>query len=284
MRKCLSLCILACLSFCLTDIVFAEEDGFKQEAESSIRYLPSRSAKTLPGSVEIIKSEAEYSYNLKVFGRLPVTLSLGAEYIGINDSVEVELPSYLTGLTTDIETTLPFLGIDNTYFRLGIAPSFYGDSWDFETSSFRMPQRFFLIYKPKDQLIWVAGVAVFPDFDSQVAPIFGCIYKPNDRLIFNLIPQRPNIAYALTERITLFLEGGFSSGEYEVDKGQAKNVVLCYNEAHVGSGIKFRMNKFIETSLSVGGEFDRRLEYRDGPGKVNIENGFYSEFRLQMKI
>jgi len=252
--------------------------------DSYFRYMPSRKADSQPGKIGIMEAETEYSYEFKAFEKLPVKFSLDNQYIGIENTTAVELPSRLVGLTMDIETTLPFFNLDKTYLRLGVSPSFYGEDWDFEASQFRIPSRYFLIHSPNDQWTFIAGVAVYPDFETKVWPILGFIYKPNDRLTFNIVPKRPNISYLLNEKITLFAEGGNSLGEYEVTKDNLENVVLRYKEKRLGAGIKYQANKFMETSISAGGVFNRSLKYRDSLGKVNIKDGIYTEFRIQMKI
>ena len=216
---------------------------------------------------------------------MPVELRLGTRYIGIDDTVDsVELPARLVGLSTGIEVTLPFFNFNDTYFRLGVEPSFYADTWDFPASSFRIPSYYFLIYQPDPKWTFLYGVAVFPDFENVVLPVLGFIYKPNDKLTFNIAPRRPNITYALTDRISLFGEGNVTiNNEFEVKHNDDKNVVLRYGESYLGAGIKYKFNKYIQASLSTGGNFRRRLKYRDSLGKVDIKNGPYTEFKVEIK-
>lgn len=256
------------------------------EADTYARYLPSRSVESTSGKVEVVESEAEYRYGFKVAGKLPVKFSLTTQYIGIEDTLRtVELPSHLNGLSTDLETTLPFFKVDKTYLRFGVSPSFYDDDWNFESSSFRIPSRYYLIYLPNAKLTYIAGVAVYPDYEDEVLPILGLIYKPNDRLTFNLVPKRPNISYSLNGRATLFVEGGRAfNSEFEVTRSGAKNTVLRYKETRVGAGIKYKINKSIEASVSGGGVFGRSLKYRDNEGgKVSIKDGAYTELRVEVK-
>lgn len=261
-------------------------DSFSHNIDSYLRYMPSRSVDTMSGKVEIIEADSEYSYELKVFDKLPVKFSLDNKYIAIADSVvDVELPPHLVGLTTDIETTLPFFSFDKTYFRIGISPSFYADDWDFPASAFRLNSRFLFVYLPNLKWTFLAGVAIYPDFENEVLPILGFIYKPNDKLTFNLVPKRPNITYALNDKILLFGEGGSSlNSEFEVTRNGSKNVVLRYKELHLGGGVRVKLNKFIQTSFSTGAIFNHSLKYLDNQGKVNIKDGIYAEFRTQIRF
>jgi hypothetical protein len=123
-----------------------------------------------------------------------------------------------------------------------------------------------------------------PGYEEQLAPIAGVIYKPNDKLTFNLVPTRPTITYALNDKVTLFGEGGLSGGEFKITKDDLKGLTLAYNEIHMGGGIQYKINKFIQSSLSVGGMFDRSLKYRDSLGKVTIKDGLYTEFRVEINM
>jgi len=157
------------------------------EMDTSVKYEPSRGVKTVPGKVEIIKSSYICRYGFKAFDKLSVELSLNTGYIGIENTVaSVELPARLISLSTGIETTLPFFNFNNTYFRLGVEPSFYSDSWNFPASSFRIPSYYLLIYQPNPKWTFLYGAAVYPDFVDSVLPVLGFIYKPNDKLTFNI--------------------------------------------------------------------------------------------------
>jgi hypothetical protein len=82
----------------------------------------------------------------------------------------------------------------------------------------------------------------------------------------------------------MFAEGGIMSDEYEVDKEGRKNVVLEYQAYRGGAGISYKFNKNIESSVSLGGVFNRRMQYRDSLGKVNVGSGIYSEFRIDVVV
>lgn len=249
------------------------------ELEFRVRYIPSVDAESQAGDIEAIEVDSKYTYQLKAFGKLPLTVGLRTKYIDIENTTQVILPEHLTGLTTDIETTLPFFNFPRTYFRVGISPSFYGDDWDFQSSNFRLPFHFYATKQVNQKLTLLAGIAVFPKFENEVWPILGFIYKANEKLSFNLVPGQSNINYQLSNKITLFAEGGFSRNEFEVNFNDQKNVILLYREARIGSGIRYQLNKFIQTSLSVGKTLNRTFKYRDDLGKINLENGIYTEFR-----
>ena len=265
--------------------IVVKEEFLPQELDAYVRYMGSSKAGGQSGRIGIIDSAAEYSYEIKAFGKLPVQFALASRYIGIKNTTLVELPAYLTAAGFGAEVTLPFFNVDKTYFTVGVAPSFFSDSWTFSSSTFSLLQRYFLIYQPNEKWIFVCGVNYSPRFRDPVTPILGFIYKPNERLAFNIVPDSPEITYLLNDKLTVFIQGNGTSNEYRVKKDDLKNVVLEYNEMRLGSGLRYKWNRNITSSFSTGGVFNRSIRYRqDSLGKVTPDNGFFVEFRLVMAM
>jgi len=261
------------------------EEQFVQEFDSYARFMPLSGAQSQSGKVGVIDSASEYSYDFKMFGKLPTQAGAIVQYVSLNNSTHVKLPAYLTGVSFGMESTFPFFNFNKTYMRFGFAPSFFGDKWNFKSSSFRIPMRAFLIYQYSDKLLFVGGVRVRPDYEDVVLPIAGFIYKPTDRLTFYLVPERPNITYDLNKKWSVFIEGDGTDAEYEVNVDNVKNAVLRYNEDHVGGGVKFKPNKNIQAYLTTGCVFDRTIKYNDDSlGKIVLKNGLFTEFRLEINI
>lgn len=262
------------------ETVIPEEEGIF-EVDAYFRYLPTSDAKHTGGDIEMTESEIEYTLKLKAFGRLPIDIALDTQYVGIKNKLDsFELPTHLTGFSFDIDTKLPMFNFKDWYVGLGISPSWYTDDWGFQSSAFRMPSRYYAIYRPDDKLTVVGGMAIYPDYQSVISPIFGVIYKFNDKLSFNIIPPRPNVAYAFNDKISLFGEANVTNSEFEVKRGTQKDVVLRYKEVNLGAGLKYKINKYLEASFSGGGVFNRYFYYRDGGGKASVDNGGYVEVRL----
>jgi len=249
------------------------------------RYFPTVDAQSRSGEIGIVESRAQYVNKIKLFDKLPLKFIVSDRYMGIENSTSVYLPAHLFGVSAGIEATFPFFNMDNSYFRVGVYPSFYGDKYDFDSSSFRIPSNFMAIFIPNDRWTFVVGVAVTPDFETEAFPILGFIYTPNDKLSFNLLPLRPNVSYKINDNLTTFIEGGFSGLEFEVDKPEQENAVLRYKEMHLGAGITYKFNKYIQATFAGGGVFDRVIKYKNvNLGKVSVENGAYSELRVNINF
>ncbi|MEI6832338.1 MAG: DUF6268 family outer membrane beta-barrel protein [Candidatus Omnitrophota bacterium] len=265
----------------LRKVIAEKEEFLPQELDAYVRYMPPAGAGAQSGKIGITDSAAEYSYEIKAFGELPIQFAVGSRYIGIENSTVVQLPAQLTTVSFGAEATLPFFNFDKTYLTIGVAPTFLSDNWNFRTSSFSLMQRYFLIYQPDEKWVFVCGVEYNPRFRDPVSPILGFIYKPNDRLTFNIVPETPEVSYLLNNKFTVFIQGDSTDSEYRVTKDNLKNVVLNYNEMHLGAGLRCKWNKHITGSLTAGGVFNRSIKYRqDSLGKVTVKNGFYTELSL----
>jgi hypothetical protein len=70
---------------------------------------------------------------------------------------------------------------------------------------------------------------------------------------FNIIPKQPEISYALTDKLTILSQADIMLDEYKVDKDGLKNTRLEYTEIHAGAGLRYRVNKYVQTAISIGG-------------------------------
>ncbi len=260
------------------------DEELPSELDALIRFMPSRGAKSQSGSVGLMVADSEYNYQLKAFGKLPVQLGVATQYIGINNSTSVALPAHLTTVSFGGNVTFPFFNLNKAYLRLEAAPSFYTDDWRINSKTFRIPINIFGIYQPDDVWTFILGVHVFPSgvLNSKVGPIAGLIYKPNDNLIFNIVPPKPNILYMVNKKLGVFGEFGMTDEQFLVTKDGQKNVVLLYNENRVGTGVLYKFNKFMESTFSVGAVFNGYLKYKESLGKVVLKNGLYTEVRTEL--
>jgi len=269
----------------LGQAITVEEEYLPQALDTYGRFMPLSGVKSQSGKIGIVTAASEYNYKMKAFDKLPIQFGLVTKYIGISNTTAVQLPARLTTFGLGVETTLPFFNLEKTYFTIALAPSFYTDNWNFRSESFHLAQRYFMIYQPTDKLTLVCGAEYIPGFKAAVSPIVGLIYRPNDKLTFNLIPPMPEIDYDLNDKWTVFMQGEYVADEYKVTQNGKKNQVLNYNEIRAGAGLKYAPNKNIQASLSAGSVFNRSIEYRqDSLGKVAVNNGLYTEFRVNIAM
>ena len=262
--------------------LYADDSQSRHTATLKSRYITPSDVHASSGDVAINESEFKYEYEFKAFGELPINFSLDVKHTGIDDEVVTELPTRLEhrGLGLGAKFPIPFVDAENYYMGFDIFPSFNTDDGDLNSSAFRIPFRTYLIYKPREEFILVAGISVRPEYDTTVLPVLGLIYKLNDRLSFNLASDDPNIDYKLTSKTSVFIEFGYANDEYEVTKGGQRGIVLKYQELSSGVGVRRQLNEHIKATVSVGGVFNRRLEYEEDTGKVVPEPAIYTEAKI----
>jgi hypothetical protein len=261
-----------------------EEEPFHVKAIS--RYVTEADVNDMPGDIQITDSRLNMSYGKTLQNLLPLLFSLNLRHIDINENLTTDLPSHLEGRQLGLGTKFPMPFVDSDVYFMGIDvfPSLYTDDWKWEDSAFRMPFRTYGIYKPNDNFVLVAGVTVRIDYDDEVLPLIGVIYKPNDRLTLNLATDEPNISYKLSRSLTAFAEVDYVLDEYEVTRNGQEGVVLKYREFSTGAGFQYAPNRFLEASISAGGVINRRLEYEDGIGKIEPDAAPYVKARMAFKF
>ncbi len=263
-----------------------DDDQIKHNIQIKSRHIFDSDVKAMSGEIDIIETELKYDLDFKIEGELPVTLSLDFNHIDLNENIPVNLPSHLEGRSFWFSTKFPMPFMDSEHYFMGvdIIPTLNTDSWKWRSGAFRLPFRIYGIYKESDSFILVAGVSVCPEYDTVVLPLLGLIYKPNDRLSFNLASSDPNISYKLTETTTLLWEFDYTLEEYEVTRSGTKGVVLKYREYSTGVGLQYKPCDYFRVVVSVGGVFNRRLDYRDGAGKVDPDAGLYTGGQINIKF
>ncbi len=251
------------------------------------RYLSEVEVDDQSGDLAISESQFSFEHEFKVKERLPVTFSLMNKHIDINSDVPTYLPSNLVGRSIGLGTKFPapFTSSPNYFMGIDVFATMYTDGWnESSASAFRMPFRTYLIYKRDDNFIVFGGLSVRPSFDRRVVPIMGFIYKPNEKVAFNIASDNPTITYQVAEKTKLLLEGDLVNDEYEVTHLGEKGRVLFYRELSVGAGVEHSFTNSIKGLVSVGTVFSRLLKYEDDTGKVEPDAGMYVKGRLSVEF
>lgn len=255
------------------------------ESESYIKHIPSQKQENGPGKISIVEAASEQNIEFKTYKDLPVSVSIDTKYIGMNEATDRHFPGYLTSAGVDIETTVPFFDVDKTLLNLGVNTSFYSDTWDFSATSLRIPLRAALIYQPDSSLSFLAGVEYYSSFENKFFPIIGFIYKPDDRLTFNITTENPNITYAVSKETDLFLEANaYLDEEFNTTRDRVKNVVLEYREISFGGGLSHKFNSRLIGSLSAGESINRVIKYKNSADVIVIGDSIYTELKFAIKI
>lgn len=260
----------------------ADQPEFNATLQS--RHIYSSDIEATDSEMDITTTKLGLEYEFKAGGVLPVEMGLNIGHKDINTDSPVDLPSHLESRNLKLGTKFPapFIPDDRFFIGVDIFPTLNTDDWKWpigsqgeESGAFRIPFRTYLIFKESDDFILVGGVSVRPEYEREVLPVLGVIYRPNDRLSFNLASDDPNISYKLTDATLVRWEFQYAFDEYEVTRGAQQGVVLQYQEISSGFGIEQQFNETLKGILSAGAVFNRQLEYKDEVGKVAPETGLY---------
>jgi len=255
------------------------QDARCQETTFNLRtrYLLQADLDNRSGEIDITETVTHLQVDDKVAGKLPVTFSAKIKYLTIDESVTLDVPNSLIGRQFSLGTKFPVPYVDwnNCYIGIDLMPALYTDDWDWADSAFRLPFRAYFIHRPNEQLTLVAGALVRIDYDQEIWPILGLIYKPDDRLTINLASNEPNIRYRLTDRLTLIGEFDLTSDEYEVTRNNDNNVVLTYRQFGTGLGAEYTLDENISAVMTLGRVFARKMEYLDTGEELYPEASFY---------
>lgn len=282
---------LQTVCLCLTFVLSSAINAFSLESESSVvlesRYLAESDIEAQSGQISISETKASFKHEFKLENGMPISFSLQNKHIDINSDAAVYLPSNLVArsLGFGVKFPAPFTQSENYFIGLDVFPSFYTDGWsETSSSSFRIPSRAFLIYKRDEDFIVIAGVSIRPDFDAKLLPLFGFIYRPNEKWEFNFLSDNPQIIYSLSDKTKVFWEADIVNEEYEVEHNGEKGRVLFYRELSSGAGIRHEFTKNISGLVSAGSVFSRMLRYEDDNGKVQPDTGVYVKARMSISF
>ncbi len=276
------LVLLFGLALMAPSVGWAEGEDPQVVAGIQSRHTYSSDIEATDEDIDITSTKFDLTCKFKVAGELPLDISLEVGHKDINADTSVDLPSRLESRRLGLSTKFPapFIQDERFFVGLDIFPTLNTDDWDLEPGAFRIPFRSYLIFKESDDFILVGGVSVRPEYEREVLPVVGLIYRPNDRLAFNLASDDPNVSYKLTDATLLRWEFQYAFDEYEVTRGAQEGVVLRYQEISSGFGIEHRFNEAFKGIVSAGGVFNRQLEYSDEVGKVAPDTGFYTSARI----
>lgn len=240
----------------------------------------------MSGEVSVNQTDLDVKYETKAFGKLPISVWFDYKHLDINENIPVDLPASLQGRRFGVGTKfpVPFVSDDKYFLAMDVMPSWYSDDSSLTRSAFRLPFRTYLIYKPGETFVFIAGAQIDVDADTPVVPVIGFNYQPDDRLGINLASTEPTVTYKLDNHWAVFAEYDAKLDEYVVTGAGQKGAVLKVREAAFGGGLKFRIEEWLDASLSTGLNMLRQFAYRDNVGKADVNSAPYIKARLSMKF
>lgn len=283
-QKMSKIVLIGLILFFSVPSAYSQEETDKDSVVTAMikdRYTMESDVNRQSGQISVNQMDFSLSYDTKAFERLPVSVWFDYKRLDIDEDVPVEIPEDLVGLRMGlgVKVPVPFVDTDQHFLGIDVMPSMYTDGETWNKSAMRVPFRVYLIYKPSETFVFIAGARIDVNADTPAVPIIGFNYQPNDRWNFHLATTEPSVSYKLADSWFLFGEYDGTLDEYEVTRAGRKGVVLKVREALLGGGLKYVVDG-MEASISSGVNMGRRFAYRDNAGKVDADTAPYVKVRL----
>jgi len=248
--------------FVLTGTTVSAGDDYPNDFSLRGKYIFSSDIKAQDGDIIILETKLILKHEFKVYEKLPIEISLRVKHINLFEDInKVNVPETMKdrGLGIGTKLPVPFIDDDRFYMGFDVFPSFQtAVGHGLASQSFRIPFRSYLIYKESEELIIVGGVKIRPEYETDVLPLIGLLYKPNDKLSINFLSEDPNVSYQINDKTKVIWEFDYTTEEYEVTRKSEKGRVIQYYSASTGIGIEHQCKENIQVSAFVGGVFGRK--------------------------
>ncbi len=239
------------------------------------------------GGPRITSTRAEYTFILPDgdgFGLMSLDLSSPVEvkpgsavfitphfnWVHLTDPDGVDLPNDLYGFSLRTEFWLK--RGDDWLFQFFVEPGLYSDLENNTSDAFRMPGQALAFYQYRPAWQIVAGVIYVDREDVTIIPAGGLIYKPHDRLRFDLIFPRPKLAvqYGFDPCVEnwFYALGEWGGSSWAVSRPTGDDV-LTYRDFRILLGMEQKRKDSITWLFEAGIAMGREVEFRSDVGNYD---------------
>jgi hypothetical protein len=188
-------------------------------------------------------------------------------WVHLTDPDGADLPNDLYALSLRTEFWLK--RGDDWLFQFFIEPGMYTDFDNTGSDSFRLPGQALAFYQYRPAWQIAAGVIYVDREDVTIIPAGGLIYKPNDRLRFDLIFPRPKLAvrYGFDPCFEnwFYLLGEWGGSSWAVERPTGDDVVT-YRDFRILLGMEQKRKDSFSWLFEAGIAMGREVEFRSDVG------------------
>ncbi len=168
-------------------------------------------------------------------------------------------------------------------------PGVYSDLEDIDIEDFNVPLSFRALYFQRPNLIWTLALIGNIKSEFPVVGGVGLRWNPTDKTTIDIVLPRPQIAYRVSERLSVFAGGEFKGGGYRVAENfgsrvgrpDLNDVDVFYREARAGAGLKWQITEKIGAVIEGGWVIDRRFTFRDRDLQFNGDGAGYFQVAIR---
>jgi len=263
--------------------------GFTQAATAAVPQQPPQlqlgyyqvsdaSLEQVPGSGEFTIKETHLSGKLGKKETPLGTLLIGANY----QQHRFELASNYTSRTLH-QLALPVTLVnksDQWTIVSQVAPSLNTDFEELDKDDYTTTALLRAAYHHSDTTTWVAGAAFDRSFgDSQLYPVLGVNYTPNNNWLLQLTLPRMVVKYMPRPRTIIYWQAQPNGNKWNVDVPAINRSINITTKAiRSGIGIEFNITQQWWIKAEAGREFNRNLETINDGGvefDLDVEDAYY---------
>ncbi len=140
----------------------------------------------------------------------------------------------------------------------------------------RFPAHAVGMFHPSPRVDWVVGVDYLGRDDVKILPVAGfCWHDPaRPQVRYQMIFPRPRIDWTLSSESRLYLAGLLGGGTWQIEFPDDHNDVMTYRDLQMLTGVERRRDDGSLSAWELGWVFARKLEFRDSPSQLNLDDAF----------
>ncbi len=156
----------------------------------------------------------------------------------------------------------------------------YADDASFDSSeAFRITGGGAGVYRSSDHWKWVLGASYVNRASTQILPVAGFIYTPNDDAEYNLVFPVPKLAWRLpwsdvpgSDDRWFYIGGEFGGGAWAVTRDDGTDDRLDITDWRIFLGLERRIVGGLSRRAELGYVFSRKLEYQSNGEEIDLDD------------
>lgn len=154
----------------------------------------------------------------------------------------------------------------------------YADDASFDSSeAFRVTGGGAGVYRSSDRWKWVLGATYVNRANTQILPVAGFIYTPNDDIEYRAVFPAPKFSWRLpwsnnpgTDDRWFYLGGEFGGGAWAVTRDDGTPDRLDITDWRVFIGAERRIVGGLSRRVELGYVFQRKMEYQSNGDEIDL--------------
>lgn len=169
---------------------------------------------------------------------------------------------------------------DSWILLLDLTVGEFADDVSFDASdAFRVTGGGAVVYEVSPTWKWVMGATYVDRANTDVLPIAGFVYEPNDDVEYKLVFPVPKVSWRLPwtnvpdrDERWFYVGGEFGGGVWAVQRTSGATDELDITDWRVFMGLERKIVGGLSRHVEIGYVFGRELQYASAPGHVSLDD------------